>query len=55
LVALELARIVYQVLTKQEDFNGRFKNRPLSHRKHAKWPRRGKPIRLTDPSQGSLP
>jgi hypothetical protein len=43
LVALELARIVYQVLTKQEDFNGRFKNRPLSHRKHAKWPRRASP------------
>jgi transposase len=43
LVALALARIVYQVLTKQEDFNGRFKNRPLSHRKHAKWPRRASP------------
>ena len=30
LVALELARIVYEVLTKQEDFNGRFKGRPRS-------------------------
>ena len=43
LVALELARIVYHVLTKQEDFNGKFKNQPLSHRKHAKWPRRASP------------
>jgi transposase len=43
LVALELARIVYEVLTKQEDFNGRFKNQVLSHRKHAKWPRRASP------------
>lgn len=43
LVALELARIVYEVLTKQEDFNGKFKNQPLSHRKHATWPRRASP------------
>jgi len=43
LVALELARIVYEVLSKQEEFNGRFKNRPLSRRKHAKWPRRASP------------
>ena len=43
LVALELARIVYHVLTKQEDFNGQFKHRVLSHRKHAKWPRRASP------------
>lgn len=43
LVALELARIVYHVLTKQEDFNGQFKNQPLSHRKHAQWPRRASP------------
>lgn len=43
LVALELARIVYQVLTKHEAFNGRFKNRPLSRRKHAQWPRRASP------------
>jgi transposase len=43
LVALELARIVYQVLTTQEDFNGQFKGRVLSHRKHAKWPRRASP------------
>jgi transposase len=43
LVALELARIVYHVLTKQEDFNGRFKERPLSRQKHAQWPRRASP------------
>jgi len=43
LVALELARIVYQVLTEQEDFNGRFKGRPISRRKHAQWPRRASP------------
>jgi len=43
LVALELARIVYHVLSKQEDFNGQFKGQALSHRKHAKWPRRASP------------
>ncbi|MGH8566557.1 MAG: IS110 family transposase [Gammaproteobacteria bacterium] len=43
LVALELARIVYHVLTKQEDFNGQFKQRPLSRQKHAQWPRRASP------------
>lgn len=43
LVALELARIVYQVLTKQEDFNGQFKNRPLTRRKNTQWPRRASP------------
>ncbi len=43
LVALELARIVYELLTKQEDFNGRFKGRPLSRQKHAQWPRRASP------------
>jgi hypothetical protein len=43
LVALELARIVYQVLVKQEAFNGQFKDRVLSHQKHAQWPRRASP------------
>jgi transposase len=43
LVALERARLVYQVLTKQEDFNGQFKGRTLSRRKHAPWPRRASP------------
>lgn len=42
-VALELARIVCQVLVKQEPFNGQFKNRPLSRGKHAQWPRRARP------------
>ncbi len=43
LVALELARIVYHVLTNNEDFNGQFKGRALSHRKLAQWPRRASP------------
>ena len=43
LVALELARMVYQVLAKQEAFNWQFKNRPLSRGKHAQWPRRASP------------
>lgn len=43
LVALELARIVYHVLSTHEDFNGQFKGRVLSHRKHAQWPRRASP------------
>ena len=34
-MALELARIVYHVLVKQEAFNGQFKGRVLSHQKHA--------------------
>ncbi len=43
LVALELARIVYHVLSTHEDFNGQFKGRVLGHRKHAQWPRRASP------------
>jgi transposase len=43
LVALELARIVYQVLRTQQDFNGQFKNRTLSRRKQSQWPRRASP------------
>ena len=43
LVALELARIVYHVLWKQEAFNGEFKQRPLGRQKHAQWPRRASP------------
>jgi transposase len=43
LVALELARIVYQVLTTGASFNGRFKNRPLSRQKQPQWPRRASP------------
>jgi transposase len=37
LVGLELARIVYHVLSSGEAFNNQFKGRPLSHRKHPKW------------------
>jgi transposase len=42
-VAKELARIVYVVLTKQEPFNGTFKGTPLSRRKTLKWPRLASP------------
>jgi transposase len=38
LVAKELARIVYAVLSKQEDFNGRFKGHTLSRVKQEQWP-----------------
>ena len=43
LVALEIARIVYHVLSTGEDFNGLFKNRPLSRRKQQQWPRLASP------------
>jgi len=43
LVALEVARLVFEVLTKQKPFNGRFKNRPLSRTKRPQWPRRASP------------
>lgn len=38
-IAKELARIVYYVLTKQEAFNGTVKGKPLSRTKQPKWPR----------------
>jgi transposase len=38
-VAKELARIVYYILTKQEAFNGTFKGKVLSRTKTPKWPR----------------
>lgn len=38
-VAKELARIVYFILTKQEAFNGTFKGKVLSRTKTPKWPR----------------
>jgi transposase len=38
LVAKEIARIVYAVLSKQEDFNGRFKGQALSRTKQEQWP-----------------
>ncbi len=43
LVAKELARIVYHVLSKREDFNHRFKGIPLQRRKKQEWPRRSSP------------
>lgn len=43
IVAAELARIVYQVLPKQEDFNGTFRGVPLQRTKTRQWPRRATP------------
>lgn len=43
LVAKEIARIVYHVLSKQEDFNHRFKGTALQRRKQTRWPRRSSP------------
>jgi transposase len=43
LVAKELARAVYFVLTRQESFNGTFKGKPLSRTKTPKWPRLANP------------
>jgi transposase len=43
IVAAELARIVYQVLIKQEDFNGTFRRVPLQHTKTRQWPRLATP------------
>jgi transposase len=42
-VAKELARIAYFVLSKQEAFNGAFKGKPLSRTKQPKWPRLASP------------
>ena len=43
LVALEIARVVYHVLSKHEDFNALFKGKPLSRRKRSQWPRLASP------------
>ena len=43
IVAAELARIVYQVLTKQEAFNGTFRGVPLQRTKTRQWPRLATP------------
>ena len=43
LVAKELARIVYFMLSKQEAFNGTFKGTRLSRTKTPKWPRLASP------------
>jgi hypothetical protein len=46
-VANELARIVYVVLTKQEAFNGIFKATPLRRLKTPTWPRLASPPSTT--------
>ena len=43
LVAKELARIVYHVLSSGEPFNGKFKGITLERTKQLKWPRRASP------------
>jgi len=43
IVAAELARIVYQVLSKQESFNGSFRGVPLQRTKTRQWPRLATP------------
>ena len=43
LVALEIARIVYQVLKTGNNFNQCFKNKPLSRTKQSQWPRLASP------------
>ena len=47
LVAKELAWIVYHVLSKGEDFNGRFKGAPLSRAKKQPWPLLPSPAGIT--------
>ncbi len=43
IVAAEVARIVYQVLTKHEDLNGTFRGVPLQRTKTRQWPRLANP------------
>jgi transposase len=43
LVALELAKIVFQVLTHKKDFDNRFKGKKLSKQKSMQWPRLASP------------
>lgn len=48
-IAKELARIVYQILTTDSDFDGSFKGIPLARRKSPGWPRPASPdIPLAD-------
>lgn len=53
LVAKELARIVFHLLTKQEEFGGTFKGVPLSRSKRTTWPRRASPKPLLNPPADS--
>lgn len=55
LVAKEIARIVYQVLKKQEDFNGRFKGAALSRMKKEQWPLLPSPAGITGDGEGASP
>jgi len=55
LVAKELARIVYHMLRKQQDFNGQFKGRPLSRLKKEQWPLLASPTSRTGDGRGSGP
>ena len=43
LVAKELARLVYVVLSRHEPYNRTFKGKPISYRKTPKWPRLASP------------
>lgn len=47
LVSKEIARLVYHVLTKREDFNGRFKGHTLSRQKKEQWPLLPSPASIT--------
>ncbi len=47
LVAKEIARIVYHVMRKQQDFNGQFKGKPLSRLKKEQWPLLASPASRT--------
>jgi len=49
LVAKALARIVYHVLSKQQDYNGTFKGAALSRTKRLQWPAGG-PSRTPSPA-----
>lgn len=49
LVAKEIARIVYHILRKGEDFNGRFKGVTLSRVKQEQWPLLPSPASITGP------
>jgi transposase len=53
LVAKELARIVYYVWTKDEEFNGRFKGEVLSRVKQEQWPLLRSPDSLTEHDEPS--
>ena len=55
LVSKEIARIVYHVLSKREDFNGRFKGALLSRSKKEQWPLLPSPASITGMSAGESP